>query len=223
MRKFNIFRPATGLFSRRRTAFLKILLGVMGFPRLIDIHDHVAWPPSFLPGIGQTSGIQDRDAVLRLQIRLVGVAEHRHLIAPGHSLPPELLHAQGHIVIMAVGDEHLIFSQGDLPLSRKRAKEIIISADQINGTFHMGADKILSALQISQMDQSVDGFFLFQDLFQVLLLTLGIADDEYLHLFSSSRKGRSSSLMASRALPLWLSLFFVSGSSSAVEQPYSGR
>ena len=50
MRKFNIFRPATGLFSRRRTAFLKILLGVMGFPRLIDIHDHVAWPPSFLPG-----------------------------------------------------------------------------------------------------------------------------------------------------------------------------
>ena len=76
---------------KKWTAFLKILLGVMGFPRLIDIHDHVAWPPSFLPGIGQTSGIQDRDAVLRLQIRLVGVAEHRQLIAPGHSLPPGLL------------------------------------------------------------------------------------------------------------------------------------
>ncbi len=92
---------------------------------------------------------------------------------------------------MAVGDEHLIFSQGDLPLSRKRAKEIIISADQINGTFHMGADKILSALQISQMDQSVDGFFFFSGPLPGSFLTVGIADDEYLIFFPPQGRGEA--------------------------------
>ena len=123
----------------------------------INLHDHIARASSFLARIGKTSGVQYCHTVFRLKIRFMGMTEHHHLIISGSSLAPKFLHTQRYVIIMAMGKKHLAVSKRDLPFSRQRAEKIIVSADQISRTAYMRVDKILSAFQISQMDQSIYG------------------------------------------------------------------
>ena len=83
------------------------------------------------------------------------------------------------------------------------------------GALGEGFYEDFSAFYVTAVDQHVEGSFLHDCLFEVFVSAVGVADYEDFH--------RSASLMARRAFPLWLILFFSSMESSAEVQPYSGR
>ena len=105
--------------------------------------------------------------------------------------------------------------QNNLILSWKVAEKIIIPGYNGAGTFCQSFNKKLSSLHIAAMDQIIKGLLHCDRSFQLLVSSVGIADNQYFH--------RSSSFIACRAFPLWLILFFSSIGSSAEVQPYSGR
>ena len=121
----------------------------------------------------------------------------------------------GYKIIMSVCNQNLMPFQDNLLFIRKICKKIIIPCDNSTWTFCQSLNKNLSALYISAMNEIFKRSFSEHSLFQILILSMCIADDQYLHF--------SSSFMARKALPLWLILFFSSMESSADVQPYSGR
>jgi len=97
----------------------------------------------------------------------------------------------------------------------KICEKVIIPSDNAAWAFCQSFNKDFSSLYIATVDQIIKGSFSEHCLFQILILSMSIADDQYLHF--------SSSFMARNAFPLWLILFFSSPESSAEVHPYSGR
>ena len=121
----------------------------------------------------------------------------------------------GHAIIMSVGNKDPVSVNFDFFFSGKIGKEIIVSGYNGTGTFGKGFNIKFPSLYVAAVDQHVKGLLLHHCCFQMFIIPMSIADNKYFH--------RSWSLIARRALPLWLILFFSSIEISAEEHPYSGR
>ena len=121
----------------------------------------------------------------------------------------------GHKIVMSMCNQYLMSLQGNFFIIGKICKKVIISCDNRTWALCQCLNENLSAFHITTVDQIIKGSFSEHCLFQILILSMSIADDQYLHF--------SSSFMARNAFPLWLILFFSLPESSAEVHPYSGR
>ena len=102
---------------------------------------------------------------------------------------------------MSVGEERPVCAEGNLPLSRKSGKKVVVSRNHLHRTSGDLPDIIFTALHVPQMDEKVDPTDLRQHLAQIPVLPVGVAYHQDPHHLSPNFL-LSVSFMARRALPL---------------------
>lgn len=117
----------------------------------------VAGLASFLAGIGQAPRIQNRDILILLQIRTVGMTEHNQVEAAGTGILLQHLRPHGNIVVMSMRNQHMIVSDAELVLFWQLGKEIIVSCHNMNRTVRQPANVILASLRVPAVNQHIDG------------------------------------------------------------------
>ena len=114
----------------------QIIQMIMRFPVLVQLHQNIGRPPSFLPWKRQASGIDRRYLSADLDHRPVGMAEHNDVNAPGYRLFLQNRIPHGNIVVMPMRQPYFILSDAEFFFSGKPRKEIIIARHHLNRTLN---------------------------------------------------------------------------------------
>ena len=168
-----------------------------------------------LAGERKTARIQNKYSVNLFQHRTMDMSETYTVAVSGLCFIYDSGKVHRYSIIMPVTDKDPMSGNGEFIFSGKVREKVVISGDHGAGTFSQCLNIKFPAFYVSTVDQHVKGLFLQNCLFQISVTTVRVTDYKDFHL--------SSSLMARRAFPLWLILFFSSMEISAEEQPYSGR
>ena len=93
---------------------LQIINRIVGFPLLVQLHNHIAGLSSVLTRERQAARIQDCQVAPYIETRLMGVAEHGNLYLTVPRLIRQTLRPHRHAVKVSVSQKSPVISNGNL-------------------------------------------------------------------------------------------------------------
>ena len=153
---------------------------VVEVSRLVYLDHHIGWTTVHLTRIADGAWIQAGHAFQRLQKRTVRMPKHCNVTAPLLRFIYKTLYAHIDAIIVSMGEETAMSSQLHDEILRKGREEVIVPLHEV--TLHAIPGILLNhafgALRIAKMNQYVDHPNAAQHILQILVIPVGITDDE---------------------------------------------